>query len=88
MGNDSFERNIERALGEPIETTRARPIDVVADINAGRFGNPPQLAVGVYDQRTGKYTNNLRQVFPNPNQILDEALRVPWYERVLRFFHR
>ena len=83
-----FERNIEDALGVPIEEIQARPLDPRAEMDDGKFGNPPQLAVGMYDSKTKKYTKNLRAVFPNAEKTYQESIKPKMYERVLRIFHR
>jgi hypothetical protein len=83
-----FERTIEDALGESIEEIQARPLDPRAEMNAGKFGNPPQLAVGIYNFKTKKYTKNLRDVFPDPEKAYRKAITPKWYERVLEFLYR
>lgn len=74
--SELFEENIEEALGETIESIRARPLDPRTDLNAGRFGNPPKLDVPVWNSKTGRYTDNLREVFPDPNIAYEEALKI------------
>jgi hypothetical protein len=86
--SELFRRNIEGAMGESIEESNARPLDVRADIDAGRFGKPPQMMVGCYNPKTRKYTKNLREIFSDCERAYRGAVKVPLSQRILGFFNR
>ncbi|MFA5855850.1 MAG: hypothetical protein WC867_00695 [Candidatus Pacearchaeota archaeon] len=75
MSLEIFEGIIESVIGESIESIRNRPLEPRKDLESGKFGIPPRLAVPIYNSKTCKYTNNFREIFPDTSSYYDDAMK-------------
>jgi hypothetical protein len=88
--SDTLKEAVERAFGMDFEETQRLCPSEMRRLAEKRAGSPCRLAVPFYDSRTGKWTYDPNH-FGNAEEAFDSALnalRVPWYERLYRFFRR
>jgi hypothetical protein len=85
--SEELKKSVEDALGMDFEVTQRLCPSELKKIIEERNASPCRLAVPFYDSKTEKWTYDPNH-FSNPEEALNKALRVPWYERILDFFHR